>query len=480
MFRGTEKAFELLMKYGKEYNIVNYADPDIDGAFSALLIRRFLEAYGFESVSYINDNRKHGFFLDLDCLDGCMLICTDFQIKEEALKEIQKRDIILINIDHHSVGSEELVEWDKGVVINNQYPFEPEEQRYLSGAGVVFETLCSWDSRFKTQEHFAIVGITLLSDIRPIENKYARRYLDFTYSIGDENEYFKYLVENTMKEGSERYSFGMPRMDRNYIDFTFSPRINSMFRYNESYEALDFIFGYGMKTDDKRGVQKAFVEYLTLCSTQAKGSNLTVAVVNEEDLDAMTLARFESPEPSNFIGFAGSQIKGIGNSVVILLLDKDGNIKRGSFRGKYDDVPYLDLFKSRGIVCDGHKAAFGIMEMKLAEDDLDELNYLIGKLEEGHEQTYKLIEVNNLSMYLNRSGSRVAKENTYVRDTYRTFIKYTGSNYYKRRGGESYIEYDVDGHLVKCFDSELTPENSYIVPVMEKGYTHLYLREVTF
>lgn len=468
------------MKYGKEYNIVNYADPDIDGAFSSLFIRRFLTAYGFESVSYINDNRKHGFFLDLDCLEGCMLICTDFQIRPELIEEIKKRDIVLINIDHHSIESEELIEWDRGIVINNQYSFEPEEQRYLSGAGVVFETLCNWDSRFKTQEHFAIVGITLLSDIRPIENKYAHRYLDFTYSMGEENEYFKYLVENTMKEGSERYTFGMPRMDRNYIDFTFSPRINSMFRYNESYEALDFIYGYGMQTEDKRGVQKAFVEYLTECAFLARGSNLTVAVINESDLDEFTLARFENPEPSNFIGFAGSQIKGIGNSVVILLLDENGNIKRGSFRGKYDDVPYLELFKSRGIVCDGHKSAFGIMKMQLGESELDELNANIGRLEDGHESTYKLVEVNNLSMYLNRSGSTVAKNNTYVRDTYRTFIKYTGSNYYKRRGGDAYIEYDVDGHLVKCFDSSLTPENSYIVPVMEKGYTHLYLREVAF
>lgn len=462
----------------KDRPVVYIADPDVDGLFSALLMCRFLEVYGIEYSTYINDNRKHGLFLDVKDLEGYMVIGADFAIREEQIEEIKSRDIVLINIDHHSIKSDTLVEWDKGIVINNQYSFEPEEKRYLSGAGVVFEVLCDWDSRFKTHEHFAIVGITLLSDIRPIENKYARRYLDFTYSISEDNPYFNYLISNTMKENYEKYTFGYPRMDRNYIDYTFSPRINSMLRYNESYEALDFIFGRGMATEDKRALQREFVEYIVDCARIVKNTHSNIAVVDYDDFDDFMLMQFENPEPSNFIGYACSQIMGIGNSTMIFLT-RDGEIIRGSFRGKYDNVDYLNFFRSVGAKVDGHPNAFGIMQIDINDDMLDIINTGIRELEKGHKPTIKVIDVNNLSMFCTNRGSRVADNNNYVRDTYRTFIHYTGNNFFKRKDGESYIEYDVDGHTVKCFDKDLNPSNAYIVPITEKGYVKMYLRDIT-
>lgn len=477
MFKGTEKAFRLLME-NRDRPIVYIADPDVDGLFSALLMCRFLGVYGIEYSVYINDNRRHGLFLDIDSLDGYMVIGADFAIKEQQIEEIKQKDIVLINIDHHSIKSQKLIEWGQGVVINNQYPFESDEKRYLSGAGVVFEVLCEWDSRFKTHEHFAIVGITLLSDIRPIENKLARRYLDFTYSISEDNEYFNYLISNTMKENYENYTFGYPRMDRNYIDYSFSPRINSMLRYNESYEALDFIFGRGMSTEDKRNAQREFVTYLADCARIVKNTHCNIAVVDYEDLDEFMLMQFENPEPSNFIGYACSQIKGMGNSTLILLI-KDGEIARGSFRGKYDDIDYLSFFRGIGVEAEGHKSAFGIISIDINEDTIDNINKGIRELEKGHKPTIRIVDVNNLSMFCSNRGSRVADNNNYVRDTYRTFIRYTGNNYFKRKDGDSYIEYDVDGHVVKCFDPDLNPSNAYIVPITEKGYVKMYLRDIT-
>lgn len=475
MFRGTEKAFKLLME-NRNRPVLYIADPDVDGLFSALLVCRFLTAYGIEYSLYINDDRKHGLLLDIEDLEGYMVIGADFATKPEQIEEIKKRDIVYINIDHHDIKSETLVEWDKGVIINNQYPFELDEKRYLSGAGVVFETLCEWDARFKSHEHFAIVGITLLSDIRPIENKQARRYLDFTYSISEDNEYFNYLISNTMKENYEKYTFGYPRMDRNYIDYSFSPRINSMLRYNESYEALEFIFGSGLDTKDRRVMQREFVAYLVDCATIVKNTYSNIAVIDWDDLDEFMLEQFDNPEPSNFIGYACSQIMGTGNSTLILLV-KDGEIIRGSFRGRYSDIDYLNLLRSLDIKAEGHKYACGILSIDIDDEKIEDINRGIKYLERGHVETRRIIEVSNLSMFYSSRCGRIADNNNYVRDSYRTFIKYIGNNYFKRKDGDSYIEYEVDGYEVKCFDPELTPNNGYIVPITEKGYVKMYLRE---
>jgi hypothetical protein len=105
----------------------------------------------------------------------------------------------------------------------------------------------------------------------------------------------------------------------------------------------------------------------------------------------------------------------------------------------------------------------------------------------------------------------VAMENCYVRDMYRTYFKYTGSNakvqkityrkteftdtdytqgiipdevikgvsykYQRDTQGNpmpKYIEYTIDGRKVKSFGDRI--ENGLILPILEKGYIQLYVK----
>lgn len=137
---------------------------------------------------------------------------------------------------------------------------------------------------------------------------------------------------------------------------------------------------------------------------------------------------------------------------------------------------------------------------------------MVGDLENDHISTYKVIETSNLAGTLLQKGSVIAEENCYVRDMYRTYIRYKGSHIkevkhtYKMeefsdedyimgrkadcedRNGKykyirddngvpvsKYIEYTVDGRRVKSFGVELT-EKVLILPILEKGYVQLYVR----
>lgn len=469
MFKGTLEAQNILEE-NVHRPLLYIFDPDVDGLISGFLFCFYLEAMGLDYSYYINDNRKHGFLLDLDKLEGYLVICADFSIYDEIIEEIKKRDIALICIDHHKIDGEFRV-WDKGVIINNQYHFEPEEKKYLSGAGVVFEVLCEWNSMFDTIENRALVGITLLSDVRPIESKEAQEYLECTFSRDNSEGYFKYLIDNTIKSD---FGFGIPKMDRNFVDFAFSPRINSMLRFNESIEAVDFILGRGMKVEDKRELQKDYTQYLLEKASITELTHMYLVSIKKEDLTDYTYI-----EPSNFIGLACSKVKDRGKCTVIVLTENE-KLVRGSFRGRYDGIDYLTFFRENGSVAFGHDPAFGIHEIDLSEVGISKLNNGIGALEKGFKSTIKIIEVENLSFFCINKARKIATKNNFVRDAFRTYVRYKGENINRIRGNDNYIEYLVDGNTVKSFDVKLDVRDALILPITEKGYVNLYLRNIVY
>lgn len=493
----------ILDKYDKRPILV-YFDPDVDGLMSGLLVCKYLDSLGLKYGYYVNTARAHGFKLDHSTLSGYLVIAVDFAVTSEEMTSLVWNDVAVIVLDHHDT-EDELIHkkspTSEGVVLNNQYPFEPEEDRYLSGAGVVFEAICKLDPEFDTKEHRAIVGITLLSDARPIENNKAKGYLKSAYTSNPKEGYIGYLLSSTIDSD---YGFGLPKLDRNFIDYTFSPRINAMLRFGKEKEAMSFILGGGMSLPSLRGAQKILIEemkenmrLLELSSTKI------VVIVVEELLDSINskLEGFKqslslsikgegfqldtlvseimdsiSADLNNFIGLLCSNIKGTGKSTVAFIL-QGGRVTRASFRGQYDDVDYREGFRSLGINAQGHHGAFGIIDFTYTDDTWVAINSVVEKLNGDHATTASIIEVSNLPFLLTRRGYDLASNNCYVRDLYRTYIRYTGSKIAVARQSDKYTEYLVDGQKVKCFDKLLTPNTGLILPVLEKGYVQLYLKE---
>lgn len=454
---------------------------------------------GLRYTYHVNGNRSHGFELPADMLSGYLVIAADFTITQEEMENLVSKGVACICIDHHKC-QDEFIDIKgvnaEGIVINNQYPFEPVEDRYLSGAGVVYELFVSLFQEFKSEDRASMVGITLLSDIRAIENKKAHRYLAKTYNNAE--EYMRYLVDETMRSD---FGFGVPRMDRDFIDFTFSPTINAMLRFNKVDEAIDLIFGKGMQKDvDYRKKQQELITVVESDVEILDMQNTTILAVDATKYDE---------DITNFIGLICSKYKNNGKSTLIFA-HREGKILRASFRGRYDDLNYLNEFRLLGIDANGHEPAFGIKNFFPKPSLWQEIDKMIGGIELNHVDTRTVIDTSNLSMMVTSRGSKLAYENCFVRDMYRAYFRYTGRNikelrhtykmseftdkdYLSRRKPDKtvkgvnykydldkdgnkvtkYIEYVIDGRTVKAF-KDVTGE-LLILPILEKGYMQLYL-----
>lgn len=507
MMFGADKFKELFEKY-KNRPLLLYGDPDTDGLISLLFMCQFADMMGLKYSYYVNEYRYHGFDLPIEKLKGYLIIASDFTITEPEVKAIVDNNIVLLSTDHHDV-QEKFIDYKssvyetEGVVINNQYPFEPDDNKYQSGAGVFYELICEIYPEFKSKEREALVGVTLLSDMRPIENAKARSYLKTTYSSNYETGYIYYLISNCLNND---FSFGVPKFDRNFIDYYLNPVINALLRANKTQEAVNFILGSGLTRFDAKGLQQRLIADMSARVEPMELVNIDVlAIKTSQFLDY-------SVNIASYIGLFCNDYKNKHNnkSVIGFVID-NGRVVRASFRGKYDDIHYRAGFQHIGVDAQGHPGAFGIQNLQISDELWVEIDDLVGDLESNHTSTIKILQSNNLAFTLTRDGARLATENCYVRDMYRTYIRYTGHNAkivkqtYKQVEFDSadyasgqkpdviikntsykyvrdknnnpitkYIEYLVDGRKVKSFGA--TIEDGLILPILEKGYLQLYVR----
>lgn len=491
----------------KRRPVLVYGDPDVDGLIAMSLVCQFLHLQEVEYTYYVNKNREHGFTLKPSVLRGYLVIAVDFDISREIMRSLVEAGVTVLSFDHHTIGEKFVCERssngkDIGLVLNNQYPFEPDIDRYLSGAGVFYEAICEMYPDFKSTEREVLVGITLLSDSRPIENKKAREYLKTTYSANAEQGYIGYLVSMV---ADNTFGFGKPRLDRNFIDYTLSPTINSLLRYGELNAAIKYILGSGLSNKDTKKKQTELIARLKDTVDRLDLGNLLVLSVDAN------LAQ-DGEDLTNFVGILCSGVKGTGKSV-LGFVHKDGVVLRASFRGQYDEVEYRGALEKAGFNAQGHPSAFGIKDFQPTEEMWYTLNRVVGEAEQGYKPNISCYEANNLAFVLLQKGYQIALDNCFVRDMFRSYIRYTGKNakivrtsyrsrnmteeevkagvkaeckvgqipqlYVRDEKGQpipKYIEYSVDGKMVKSFG--VTIQDGLIMPVLERGHVMLYLKEV--
>ena len=530
--KGSELAsilFESERAKGAEAKIFNYIDPDIDGLTAGLIVEQYIEKLGLINKHYkyyINQNRAHGFKLtdeQLKLLKGYLLIVTDFTVERNDVLRILKAGINLIVIDHHEIDKDSYWKTNEdflyltyngdgfktgAVIINNQYSGEPDEFRFLSGAGMVYYFLKCLEKKYNVfmyNDTPAQVGITLLSDVRDIDNLYARQFLKYTYTV--DSPYMKYLqwLASGEKKSNQRFSaFGVPLMTRDFIDFTFSPVINSLLRANLGQDALSLLRGRDDKKINEyrendrilvyRNIQKAVInatveEHKRLTnvpnSLNKSFSNMKVCCLSSD----FQVKGYPNVNISNYIGVACSRIKGDDNTGVILVVDNTTNkIIRGSVRGGIEGVDYLEIFKSNNIPSAGHHNAFGILECDISQIDFEKLNTSIAEaeqkfLEENIGNTRSVIDANHLGIFLKGHYIQlICKYNEYSRDNNRIYLRYTGNVEDEKRVksekvSDKFIRYFIDGVCVNCYDPSIDIQDALILIGMDNNkYVRCTLR----
>lgn len=470
-FSGTENLGKKI-KSMKEPIIVQF-DPDVDGCVAGLLICKYLKGIGKKFNWCINSNREHGLHPRLKNVKGMSIIAVDFVIEEDEMRDLVSRKNRVINIDHHVNGKNpiELVgEGDSwGIVINNQFICEEKDSKYLSGAGVVFESLVGIEPNLDTKENRALVGLTLLSDVRDIENDYARGYLQDLYTHKYKG-YIGYLIEHTI--GEKDYGFGVPRLDRNYVDFKFSPAINSCLRFNQEDMVVEFFLGSGYLDLGYHALQKDLVQQIQDCVKIYDFSNLRVCFFYETDIEVKYRDVL-----SSFVGLVASRyLDGVRSVICYMVAYKGGKpyVRRASFRGNINGLDYLSELE-KYVVGKGHGPAFGIRELTPSKKLFSTLNDACRKVEKDSKYVKNITEVVNLSMFVNRLGFEYGEQNMYSLAKNMRYLRYTGKNIQIKRSGGNYKEYLVDGVSVLCFDKDVDFDNGVILPINERGVLCMYL-----
>lgn len=528
---GLNEACTLLdmeLKKGLDAKILVYYDPDIDGLMAGFIMEGYLTRLGYGTQCknyryYLNSDRTHGFKLSdsqLKQLKGYTIIAVDFSIPKEDYDRILQAGINLINIDHHEIDISSYTKLNSsfifskckdnyGVILNNQYKTEPDDFRFLSGAGMVFYFIQELSKRYNIEvpkDYAALVGITLLSDIREIESKNARSFLCNTFTC--DSEYLKYLQWLVTSESysSRRFSsFGIPRMCRNFIDFTFSPVINALLRADKGEVAINLL-RYNQEIVNKyrehdyllkfRDVQKEVIASILNEIKEAenrpgsftrKYSKMMVCCLTEEFKPTIrnTLDSQSPIHVTNYIGVACSKIKDEDKTGVIFVIDsKTNRVIRGSVRGGRDGVDYLSIFRKNGVPSAGHHNAFGILPCDVSKIDFVKLNSDIEQAEKEvslyGKNTRTVLPIERLDV-LSRSPQfkMICLYNELSRDNLRIYLKYTG-DYEKIRAekiSDKYIKYYIDGICVNCYDASLNIKDCFILPGFENGnYVHFTLR----
>lgn len=473
-FKGSEYIEEFFERF-KDSEVLVYFDPDVDGLISGYFACKALHLKGIKFNWYINSNREHGFFIPIEKVKGMNIFCVDFLMEEDKLKELVDAGCNVLSIDHHDnrdnrdIFLEYSYNGKKGIVINNQYSFEEKSSRYLSGAGVVFESLLPYfGDKFNTRENRALVGLTLLTDIRNIENINARLYLQELYTHPYKG-YIGYLIDNTI--GDKDYGFGVPRLDRNYVDYKLSPIINSCLRFNRQDEVVEFVLGSGVIDRKYHTLQKELVNELSENSRVIQFSNLNVVIV-----DASKFRDSEySSHLSSFIGLLASRYLDGKRSAIAYLVDGK-KVGRASFRGRVNGLDYLSKIVEyvNGV---GHGPAFGIKNLKPSKVLFSKINEECKLLEESTDFTVDYVKTSNLSMIANSRAYDMGIDNIYCLTQNRKYILYSGSNIKERRTGAKFKEYSIDGVSVLCFDLNLDPRKDLILPIIERGVLCFYLNK---
>ena len=524
--RGSEAAFNIFLREinkGKNANILVYHDPDIDGLMSGTIVENYLSQLGIKSRNCINSNRAHGFRLtdeQLNSLKGGLIIAVDFSITKEEYDKILLAGVSLINIDHHEI---DLPSYNTsidyvyskcedafGVILNNQYPCEPDAFRFLSGAGMVYYFIKFVSKNINVPvwaDYGAMVGISLLSDIRDLESVNAYKFLNYTFNLqSDFLAYLVFLVTPEIKSGLRPLSFGKPRLCREFVDFTFSPVFNSMLRANLSQTCVKLLKGDDqtwiyMKRGDKilsyRNDQKDIIAGISKEMEESK-NRLGNFTRDYSCLSVYSISKDFTPKEgyniTNYVGVACSQIKDEYKTGAIFVIDDKTNMSiRGSVRGAMDGVDYLSIFRRNNVPCAGHHNAFGILSCDVSKIDFEKINSEIEEEEQKFKgkkgDTRKVLEVNSLSVFTggisnsseskssrNSQCRKICRVNEYSRDNHRIFVKYVGDkkNIKVNKISEKYTKIFIEDICVHSFDASLNIDNDFIVFGFENGNPDVY------
>lgn len=455
-------------KHTLDAPVLVYLDPDVDGLIAGKLWVDYLKSRGIPYETYMNDFRQHGFLVPSERFEGRTILSGDFSVSFNTLHRLSaQKGTRWLHTDHHnSTEAGYFVSSDNSVVsLNPQYGTHSLSAflDFQSGAGVVWQVLSYYDpEQFDTSFYHALVGITLLSDIRPLPPQ-SRPFLSALYSAPYEG-YLRYLIDTTYL-ASPDYGFGTPEWNRHFVDYKFSPLVNATLRLNRGETAIRLILQEIDHSDVQflkvsLSRQKDFVKASSSFSVTASQPGGTLLLFDQDDCPVEYL-----PVLPASLGYLASRVQ--NSSSTLAIYHRKGIVFRASFRGQYDDVDYRSILQEyTGVPCEGHSIAFGVKVDQITPEFLSNFRKFLNdpRLKPKDSDNLKVVSTDNL---LSEDPLSVAKENQFLINRDKTYIHYTGGHSLVRET-DKFQRYVCNGAVVLSFNGK-NPTETLLAPVYDRG-----------
>lgn len=366
----TNKMEKMLISHIKRGSRIGiFPDSDIDGLFSALIIKSLLELLGCKDIYIVKIMEKsHGInslFVDQVVDNNVdLLITVDSSTNNRnAIEKLSSFNIDHIIIDHHIV-TEDITTYPENVIVINS------KDKVNSGFSNVSAGMLCY-----------IVAHNLLNKVK-IDTNQRNQFLYKMYVLGYitlytdcmnlADEYNLSVIQNIELRRNFTPKFITVFMSdydylcRNFIEYRLGPRLNSVIRR----ERFDIIYDLLFKRHSTEEYS-TLVNTIEQCYIDSKDAVNLIAERIEVDkhttfvcanLDTMKFNNDLNDIMKNYTGLIASRLtERYGRLAIVVATDKVESFK-GSVRDPYNRKS-LDIFK-RICDCGGHMSAFGFHLLK--------------------------------------------------------------------------------------------------------------------
>ena len=386
LLKGMEKTVKRIFQaVEKQEKIVIYADYDVDGVCSGVILFSTLQSLGAKNLQvYIPDRSKEGHGLNKQAIKKIGKKKTDLMITVDCgISNLEEVDLAVslgmdvIVTDHHQPKDKlpkavALIDpWQK----NDKYPFKD-----LSGAGVAYKLACALlskkennlDDSFK-KWFLDLVALATIADVMPIigENrtlvKYGLGVLAQTKRIGLKELMRIAKIVPELIQSSLNGEAPLTNLNTRTVGFILAPRLNAAGRMNHANIAFRLLI-----SKNKEEVKKLAQE---INQNNLARQNLTEKIVKE--VEERLEEKFGQKSPK--LIFEGSADWTIGVA--------------GLVAGKIADKYYCPtiIYQEKGSLISG--SCRGIRQFDLLEmlEQADKFLDAFGRIQARHKTLFWLI-----------------------------------------------------------------------------------------
>lgn len=337
-----------------------YGDYDVDGLMGLCIWKDTLTDFGVDFKCYKYANRTHN--IDFGAVHQCIngnydyMIITDTGSTKadiDSVHLITSAGTKVIIVDHHNTTLGYSDFGDKVLVINST--MDSYANLTVSGGALAFVCVSALYEHYHKKVPSALAAYALTS-----------LYADCVDMSNDVNRSIYYMattaklseLPHTLRHFMSDYDM----LNRRYITFNYSPRINSLFRA----ELFDILNPYLVEPNETI-LMPSLINYIETVYTENREKvGIMTDIVARQELDNFIIANLSSVKHHindvdtlpNYTGLVANQLSETYGKPCVVYCDKgDGHIK-GSFRDVMNRS-FLGTFKT---FCDanGHGPAFGI------------------------------------------------------------------------------------------------------------------------